>query len=146
MRESRSYFAKAAVALSLSAVGIFGLTGVANAYTVVDGSAQACGDTSAYDKVSLSSLPSQATDTYDLILSDGPFPYPKKDGSTFTNTELILPDCSSVSSSYYKEYTVITPGASTRGTRRLVEGNGDSSELFYTNDHYTSFAIVDVNS
>ncbi|GAA4530310.1 hypothetical protein GCM10023192_18580 [Amycolatopsis samaneae] len=97
-----------------------------------------CGDLSGYKHVKLSSLPKQATDTYKLIQSGGPFPYPGKDGSVFTNREKVLPACAS---KYYHEYTVITPGSSNRGTRRIVSG---AHEYFYTGDHYKTFQVIDV--
>lgn len=87
----------------------------------------------------LSSLPSQATDTYRLIRSGGPYPY-SQDGTTFQNREGILP---AKSSGYYEEFTVKTPGASTRGARRIVTGSG--GEYYYTADHYASFVVVDVS-
>ncbi len=87
----------------------------------------------------LSSLPSQATDTYRLIRSGGPYPY-SQDGTTFQNREGILP---AKSSGYYKEFTVTTPGSSTRGARRIVTGSG--GEYYYTADHYASFVVVDVS-
>lgn len=90
----------------------------------------------------LSSLPSQATDTVDLIHSGGPFPYPNNDGVVFSNREGILP---SASSGYYHEYTVITPGSSTRGTRRIVTGGTPLTSpphYYYTGDHYGSFCEI----
>ena len=100
-----------------------------------------CGDTSGYDVVALSSLPPEASDTVDLIDQGGPFPYPGKDGSVFTNTERILPICAR---SYYHEYTVPTPGASNRGARRIV--TDELGDFFWTGDHYASFQVIDVNS
>ncbi|MEU0649021.1 ribonuclease domain-containing protein [Streptomyces umbrinus] len=41
----------------------------------------------------------------------------------------------------YHEYTVITPGSSTRGARRIVTGNR-TQEDYYTSDHYASFKLV----
>lgn len=87
----------------------------------------------------LSSLPPEATDTYRLIRSGGPYPY-RQDGTTFQNREGILP---AKSSGYYKEFTVTTPGSSTRGARRIVTGSG--GEYYYTADHYASFVVVDVS-
>ena len=99
-----------------------------------------CGDTSGFEQVSLSSLPPEATDTVDLIQQGGPYPYPE-DGQTFENREGILPDCET---GYYAEYTVETPGSDDRGARRFVVGaNG---EYFYTDDHYESFSLTDINS
>ena len=85
-----------------------------------------------------SDLPSQAHDTLDLIASDGPFPYPQ-DGTVFQNREGILP---SQSSGYYHEYTVKTPGSSTRGARRIITGE-EYQEDYYTSDHYATFDLVD---
>jgi ribonuclease T1 len=85
-----------------------------------------------------SDLPSQAYDTLDLIASGGPFPYPQ-DGTVFQNREGILP---SQSSGYYHEYTVKTPGSSTRGARRIVTGE-EYQEDYYTADHYASFDLID---
>ncbi|MFM6859834.1 MAG: ribonuclease domain-containing protein [Dolichospermum sp.] len=41
---------------------------------------------------------------------------------------------------YYKEYTVPTPGATDRGSRRLVMGQ--NGEIYYSCDHYNSFQEV----
>lgn len=92
----------------------------------------------------LSSLPSQASDTLDLIHSGGPFPY-RQDGTVFQNREGILP---SASSSYYHEYTVKTPGSSDRGARRLIGGGAMTTpaHVYYTADHYASFCEVDEDS
>ncbi|MFG3150058.1 ribonuclease domain-containing protein [Streptomyces sp. NPDC048243] len=85
-----------------------------------------------------SALPSQAHDTLDLIDAGGPFPY-SQDGVVFQNREGVLP---SRSSGYYHEYTVITPGSSTRGARRIVTGE-ETQEDYYTADHYVTFDLVD---
>ncbi|MEV7975524.1 ribonuclease [Streptomyces sp. NPDC086519] len=85
-----------------------------------------------------SDLPSQAYDTLDLIASDGPFPY-SQDGTVFRNQEGLLP---SEPSGYYHEYTVITPGSSTRGARRIITGE-QTQEDYYTADHYASFDLID---
>jgi ribonuclease T1 len=99
-----------------------------------------CGDTSGFTVVALSSLPSQATDTYNLIQQGGPYPY-RQDGTVFQNREGLLPACSS---GYYHEYTVVTPGSSDRGARRIITGSG--GEYFYTGDHYASFELINVSS
>ncbi len=98
----------------------------------------------AIDTCALSSLPSQAADTLDLIHSGGPFPY-DQDGTVFSNREGILPD---ESSGYYHEYTVITPGSPDRGARRLVGGGATTTpeHVYYTGDHYASFCEVDESS
>lgn len=83
------------------------------------------------------SLPSQAHDTLDLIAQGGPYPY-SQDGVVFQNREGVLP---SQSSGYYHEYTVKTPGESTRGARRIVTGQR-TQEDYYTSDHYATFNLV----
>ncbi|NUT53910.1 MAG: ribonuclease [Saccharothrix sp.] len=100
----------------------------------------ACGDTSGFRPVALSTLPSQATDTVRSIQRGGPYPYPQ-DGQTFYNREGVLPACPT---GYYREYTVKTPGASTRGARRIVTGAATPKLYFYTPDHYASFVLVDI--
>jgi ribonuclease T1 len=96
--------------------------------------------TSTSAAVALSSLPVQAGQTVDLIKRGGPFPYPRNDGVVFGNNEHLLPR---EASGYYHEYTVPTPGASTRGTRRII--TGAHGEFYYTGDHYEHFQLVDVN-
>ncbi|WP_338676084.1 ribonuclease domain-containing protein [Streptomyces sp. SCSIO 30461] len=88
-------------------------------------------------QICYSELPSQAHDTLELIDEGGPFPY-SQDGTVFSNREGILP---SEWQGYYHEYTVETPGSSTRGARRIV--TGDASQDYYTADHYASFDLVD---
>ncbi|WP_035791877.1 ribonuclease domain-containing protein [Kitasatospora mediocidica] len=85
-----------------------------------------------------SALPSQADDTLSLIADDGPFPF-SQDGVVFDNREGVLPD---EPVGYYHEYTVITPGARTRGTRRIITGEGNQED-YYTSDHYATFYAVD---
>lgn len=82
-------------------------------------------------------LPSQAYDTLELIEAGGPYPY-SQDGSVFQNREGVLP---SQSTGYYHEYTVKTPGSSTRGARRIVTGQ-KSQEDYYTADHYVTFKLI----
>lgn len=86
--------------------------------------------------IAFDDLPRQAQDTIRLIDSGGPFPY-HQDGSVFQNRERLLPRRPS---GYYREYTVITPGESDRGARRIVAGA--AGELYYTADHYDSFKRV----
>ena len=75
--------------------------------------------------------------TLDLIARGGPFPY-RNDGGVFGNRERRLPQ---QARGYYREYTVVTPGAPNRGARRVVRGNG--GETYYTRDHYRTFARID---
>ncbi|WP_326758623.1 ribonuclease [Streptomyces phaeochromogenes] len=91
----------------------------------------------AVGSICYNALPSQAHDTLDLIEQGGPYPY-SQDGTVFQNREGILP---SQSSGYYHEYTVITPGSSTRGARRIVTGE-ENQEDYYTADHYATFKLV----
>jgi ribonuclease T1 len=81
-------------------------------------------------------LPPEAHDTIALIAQGGPFPY-EQDGSVFQNREGLLP---SRPRGYYREHTVITPGESDRGARRIVTGG--EGEFYYTDDHYASFQRV----
>ena len=91
--------------------------------------------------VVLSTLPPQAQQMQQLILSGGPFPYPK-DGIVFGNRERQLPR---KSRGYYHEYTVKTPGARDRGARRIVCGGEPVTRpevCYYTDDHYASFRRI----
>ncbi|MET7984638.1 MULTISPECIES: ribonuclease domain-containing protein [unclassified Streptomyces] len=93
--------------------------------------------TASVGSICYGALPSQAYDTLDLIDSGGPFPY-SQDGAVFQNREGVLP---SQSTGYYHEYTVITPGSSTRGARRIVTGK-KTLEDYYTSDHYVTFKLI----
>ncbi|MGW7368645.1 ribonuclease domain-containing protein [Streptomyces sp. NPDC054841] len=93
---------------------------------------------SAVGEICYSDLPSQAHETLELIENGGPFPY-SQDGTVFRNRESVLP---AQSTGYYHEYTVKTPGSTTRGARRIVTGQS-SQEDYYTADHYRSFDLVD---
>ena len=66
----------------------------------------------------------------------GPYAH-SQDGSVFENREGILPR---KAQGYYREYTVETPGTSDRGPRRIVMGS--NSEMYYTDDYYTTFRRV----
>ncbi|WP_149829995.1 ribonuclease domain-containing protein [Streptomyces tailanensis] len=94
--------------------------------------------TTAVGSICYSDLPSQAYTTLNLIAQGGPYPY-SQDGSVFQNRERILPI---QSTGYYHEYTVKTPGSSTRGARRIVTGE-EYQEDYYTADHYASFDLID---
>jgi guanyl-specific ribonuclease Sa len=87
----------------------------------------------------------EAGDTLSAIQSNGPFQYPTHDDTVFTNVENLMPPLPTNS---YREYTVITPGASTRGTRRLLT-SGDPNRLasqyvnlYYTDDHYSTVWLI----
>jgi ribonuclease T1 len=82
-------------------------------------------------------LPPQARQTLKLIDKGGPYPY-SKDGVVFHNREGVLPH---ESDGYYHEFTVPTPGADTRGARRIVTGDHNTI-FYYTDDHYDSFSRI----
>jgi ribonuclease T1 len=143
MTQISSKALRALLAGLLAVVGLVGFQagGVSAAALPASVVAQApCGDTSAFVKVDLSALPSEATDTVNLIKQGGPYPYPQ-DGGVFSNREGVLPTCED---GYYKEYTVKTPGSDDRGARRFVVGN--RGEYFYTEDHYESFKLTNINA
>jgi ribonuclease T1 len=87
-------------------------------------------------EISVNDLPPDGKTTLKLIKAGGPFPY-SKDGTVFSNYEGLLPQ---KSSGYYHEYTVITPGSSDRGARRIIAGQ--PGEYYYTSDHYASFKRI----
>ena len=86
--------------------------------------------------VAIDQLPIEAQRTIKLINQGGPFPYPRKDGTVFGNFERRLP---AAPRGTYREYTVPTPGISSRGARRIITGR---SVKYYTPDHYRSFQQV----
>jgi ribonuclease T1 len=91
--------------------------------------------------VVLAGLPAQGQQVMAQIRSGGPFRY-EKDGTVFGNRERLLP---SQRRGYYREYTVITPGLSHRGARRIVCGGQQPRQpdaCFYTEDHYSSFSLI----
>jgi len=82
-------------------------------------------------------LPREARETLRRIELGGPFPF-RRDGVVFSNREKLLPRHSH---GYYREYTVATPGESSRGARRIVVGA--HGEVYYSSDHYRSFRCVE---
>jgi ribonuclease T1 len=90
--------------------------------------------------VQVAELPRQAQETYRLIPSGGPFLH-EKDGTVFGNRERLLP---AQTRGFYREYTVLTPGAKDRGTRRIVCGGPAKAPeaCYYTADHYASFRKI----
>jgi ribonuclease T1 len=83
-----------------------------------------------------SQLPPEAIATLAEIDAGPPYAY-DQDGETFQNREGILPQ---EALGYYEEFTVVTPGSSDRGARRIIAGAG--GELYYTDDHYVSFSRI----
>jgi ribonuclease T1 len=94
------------------------------------------GSTKSISTVSVDQLPIEAQRTIKLINQGGPFPFPRKDGTVFGNFERHLP---AATRGTYHEYTVPTPGISSRGARRIITGR---SIKYYTPDHYQSFQQV----
>ncbi|QRP65183.1 ribonuclease [Rhodanobacter sp. FDAARGOS 1247] len=86
------------------------------------------------------SLPAQAREMVQRINRGGPFEH-SQDGAVFGNYEGLLPK---QPRGYYHEYTVETPGARTRGARRIVTGGTPPAEWYYTDDHYRSFRRFEV--
>ncbi|MFN0298851.1 MAG: ribonuclease domain-containing protein [Burkholderiales bacterium] len=87
-------------------------------------------------EISVADLPAEGRNTLALIKKGGPYPY-QRDGVAFGNFEKLLP---ARPRGHYAEFTVPTPGAKTRGARRIVAGK--DGEFFYTDDHYKSFKRV----
>jgi guanyl-specific ribonuclease Sa len=86
-------------------------------------------------------LPNEAAATLGSIARGGPFEH-RQDGVTFGNYEGLLPK---QPRGYYHEYTVETPGARTRGARRIITGSNPPVAYYYTDDHYRSFRRLEVN-
>jgi guanyl-specific ribonuclease Sa len=84
-------------------------------------------------------LPAEATDTLSRIAAGGPFLH-AQDGTVFGNYEGLLP---AQPRGYYHEYTVETPGAHTRGARRIITGGTPPEVWYYTDDHYRSFRRIE---
>lgn len=88
----------------------------------------------------LCALPDEAAPVLEQIDSGEPFDS-NKDGGTWKNREGWLPEREL---GYYAEYTVPTPGTPDRWKRRLVVGK--DGEVYFTDDHYGSFAVVDAKA
>lgn len=90
--------------------------------------------------ISIAELPAQGAQTYAQIARGGPFPY-DRDGTIFGNRERLLPI---KNRGHYREYTVATPGARHRGTRRIVCGGQPRAPeaCYYSADHYANFRKI----
>jgi len=134
-----SWLARSGASAALSALLLTGLAGGAQAKEAPsNGNSTAM---PALAEIQLSELPAQAQETHRLILAGGPFPH-AKDGVVFGNRERLLPR---KARGFYREYTVKTPGARTRGARRIVCGGTPPTApevCFYTDDHYASFKRI----
>ncbi|MFC6878309.1 MULTISPECIES: ribonuclease domain-containing protein [Actinomadura] len=97
-------------------------------------------DAAALPPVCETTLPAQADDTIALIDKGGPYPYPQ-DGTVFQNREGLLPK---EPRGFYHEYTVRTPGDSTRGPRRIITSGDEGHDgMYWTPDHYRTFSDID---
>jgi ribonuclease T1 len=88
--------------------------------------------------VATASLPAEARAVESAVRRGGPFAF-AKDGIVFANRERLLPP---QPRGFYREYTVPTPGARDRGSRRIVCGGREPTApvaCYYTADHYSSF-------
>ena len=117
-----------------------GVTGVAGLYS---GTVQAKNQfaLASTETVTVAQLPLQGRSMLTLIYQGGPFRH-DKDGVVFGNRERLLP--ASIRT-YYREYTVRTPGERSRGARRIVCGGlqpAAPEACFYTDDHYASFRKI----
>ena len=90
--------------------------------------------------ITVAELPTQGKQIYALIHRGGPFAH-EKDGVVFGNRERLLP---LEKRGFYHEYTVSTPGAKTRGAKRIVCGGQPKTPeiCYYTADHYASFRKI----
>ena len=86
-------------------------------------------------------LPPEAHAMLARIAGGGPFAH-RQDGGVFGNYEGLLPQ---QPRGYYHEYTVDTPGAPTRGARRIITGGTPPVVWYYTGDHYRSFRRIEAN-
>ena len=84
-------------------------------------------------------LPPEAQAMLARIAHGGPFEH-AQDGGVFGNYEGLLPQ---QPRGYYHEYTVETPGARTRGARRIITGGTPPAVWYYTGDHYRSFHRIE---
>ena len=90
----------------------------------------------------IDTLPPQTDDVVDRILTNQDHIHSAHDGKHFGNYEGVLPK---QHGSYYREYTVDTPGLNHRGARRIVVGGGtedDPDVWYYTDDHFESFCKI----
>jgi len=137
----RSRYALVAVVAFIVIVGGWALLGT-NTSVPSDPAAPTAEMVAGVPTCSLTTLPPEAADTVRVIHAGGPFPFPRNDGVVFGNREGHLPD---KTKGYYHEYTVITPDAKNRSTRRIITGGTpltNPPQYFYTADHYDSFCLI----
>jgi len=117
-------------------------TGLAVAGLIFSGAVLAKGSelSGGISAITVAELPTQGKQIYALIHRGGPFAH-EKDGVVFGNRERLLP---LEKRGFYHEYTVSTPGAKTRGAKRIVCGGQPKTPeiCYYTADHYASFRKI----
>jgi len=117
-------------------------TGLAVAGLIFSGAVLAKGSelSGGISAITVADLPTQGKQIYALIHRGGPFAH-EKDGVVFGNRERLLP---LEKRGFYHEYTVSTPGAKTRGAKRIVCGGQPKTPeiCYYTADHYASFRKI----
>jgi len=126
----------------LATLGAVVLAAVAAFYGVDLGTQQTPTLVDGLEVCEVASLPDEAEPVIADILSGGPYEYPGEDGGHFGNYEGLLPK---EKSSYYRSYTVDTPGMGHRGPKRIVVGGGtetDPDVWYYSEDHYESFCVI----
>ncbi len=126
---------------SLGLACVLALTGALSVTTAAQAKGPVLPDAISGTTVALGDLPKQGRETYEQILKGGPFAY-DKDGVVFGNRERILP---AQKRGYYREYTVKTPYARTRGAKRIVCGGSQPTvpeACYYSDDHYASFKRI----
>ncbi|MEO7728730.1 MAG: ribonuclease domain-containing protein [Burkholderiales bacterium] len=124
---------RALAAVLLWAAGLFGAAAIAP----LVGDAIARGEArSATSEIFHAALPHEAQQVLQAIRRGGPYTF-ERDGVVFANYERQLPVRRR---GYYREYTVPTPGAHSRGARRIIAGT--DAEYYYTDDHYRTFRRI----
>ncbi|WP_408926039.1 ribonuclease domain-containing protein [Corynebacterium sp. YSMAA1_1_F7] len=136
-------YATPVVGAAIVAAGWFGLQGDdgADGNSGNDGAASGVSSNDA-DTCAVDTLPPEAKKQIDDILQGAPPDDGEADGKHFGNYEGLLPK---EKGSYYREYTVRTPGINHRGERRIVVGGGtetDPEVWYYTSDHFESFCSI----
>ena len=124
--------------IAIGATRLLGAAAVAAALLAAPAQARVTPDD--LPAVAVGDLPREARAVIAQIHSGGPFRY-RRDGVVFGNRERILP---AKPRGYYHEYTVPTPGATSRGARRIVCGGPPKTPdaCYYTDDHYRTFRRI----
>ena len=127
--------------MTFGLVCVLALAGVFFVPTAAQAKGPVLPESMAGASIALADLPKQGRETHEQILKGGPFAY-DKDGTVFGNRERILP---AQKRGYYREYTVKTPYARTRGAKRIVCGGSQPTApeaCYYSDDHYASFKRI----